>query len=85
MGVAGLRVDDQLPKALVDDRVEEGQVVEAHRPAQHVLENVPVQEHRAEFVLQQAETDDAARGVWISYFVHRDMVKGDCRRCFLHS
>lgn len=54
MRVASLGVDDQLPQTLIDYGVKESQVVEAHRPAQQVLQNMPVEKHRAQLVLKQA-------------------------------
>ncbi len=47
-----LRVHDQLPQRLKDDGVEKGQVVEPDLSAEQILDDMSVEEERAELVLQ---------------------------------
>ncbi len=55
-----LCVDDELPERLENDRVVEGEVVEADLPPKHVLDHVAVEEQRAELVLEEAQAHQAA-------------------------
>lgn len=61
-----LCVHNKLPEALVDDRIEESEIVEANALAEDVLDDVPVHEEGTEFVLKEAqphETTHVPEGV----------------------
>ena len=71
--VLGLGVVHELSQSIIHDRVKERQVVPADLAAQQVLEHVAVQVQRADFVLQETQTDHPETTHYIITIIIKDI------------